>query len=396
MLNALILIAVVAAGGLLLQPRLANSQLWRATITPLASIIGSGFLVLGPILDVSFGAMAPLAMAALCLTGWVFGSAIRFNISRLHTIGSRAPAVMQLETVASMLLAFAYIISVAYYLNLFGSFGVRLTALDDAYHARLLTTAVFALILVVGWTQGFAALERMEQVAVGLKLAIIAGLLVGLSVHFGEKLSERALVFSGATVSGWSAITLGFGLIVTVQGFETSRYLGQNYDAATRIRSMRLAQIIATIIYMIYIGLLAYVFEPGAMKLDETAIIDLMELVAPILPALLVAAALSAQLSAAMADTSGSGGLVAEVSGGRVSVRQAYAVLVAIGVGLTWTADVYQIISYASRAFALYYAAQAAIAALTAWDAGDSRRVLLFAPLAVLGCAIALFGQAVE
>ncbi|MEK9751843.1 MAG: hypothetical protein VW338_01335 [Rhodospirillaceae bacterium] len=37
----------------------------------------------------------------------------------------------------------------------------------------------------------------------------------------------------------WRAMTLGFGLIVTVQGFETSRYLGDEYDATTRNRSMR-------------------------------------------------------------------------------------------------------------------------------------------------------------
>jgi hypothetical protein len=36
-------------------------------------------------------------------------------------------------------------------------------------------------------------------------------------------------------VHGISIVTLAFGLIVTVQGFETSRYLGSTYDAATRI-----------------------------------------------------------------------------------------------------------------------------------------------------------------
>jgi hypothetical protein len=42
-------------GAVLIWPRVANSIVWRATITPLASIIGSGFLVLGPILGVSYG-----------------------------------------------------------------------------------------------------------------------------------------------------------------------------------------------------------------------------------------------------------------------------------------------------------------------------------------------------
>ena len=57
--------------------------------------------------------------------------------------------------------------------------------------------------------------------------------------------------------------------------------------------------------------------------LSETAIIDMMHLVAPILPGLLVAAALAAQFSAAVADTSGSGGLFEELTQGRISTRAA-------------------------------------------------------------------------
>jgi hypothetical protein len=396
MLTAAILAMVVACGGLLLYPRLANAPLWRATITPLASIIGSGFLVLGPILDVSFGLYAPLVMLVLASVAYAFGGAIRYNIARIEAVAHRPIAVERIEPFASLVLAFAYVISVAYYLNLFGAFAVSLTTLDDAYHARILTTAVFVLILIVGWTKGFVALERMEQVSVGVKLAIIAGLLCGLAFHFNETAQNGDLTFNPAKVSGWPAVTLIFGLIVTVQGFETSRYLGHNYDAGTRIRSMRLAQIISTVIYMLYILLLAYAFTPGTMKLDETSIIDMMEVVAPILPVLLVAAALSAQFSAAVADTSGSGGLIAEVSKNRIPPRLAYASLVGAGIFLTWTLNIFEIISYASRAFAAYYAIQAGIAATSTWLRRDMRRLAIFAPLALLGAAIAIFGQPVE
>jgi hypothetical protein len=119
--------------------------------------------------------------------------------------------------------------------------------------------------------------------------------------------------------------------------------------------------------------------------------------VAPILPVLLVAAALSAQLSAAVADTNGSGGLFEELTEGRVSSRMGYLLLVAVGVSITWLADVFQIISYASRAFALYYAIQSAIAARAAWKAhGWGPRCLVYGALAGLGLAMALFGAAVE
>lgn len=396
--NAFILIATVAIAGLLLHPRVSGAKLWRASTTPLASIIGSGFLVLGPILNASYGAFALLVMAGLCLGAYAFGSAIRFNMRVLDDNARIRPLPETvLEVLGSWALSFAYIISVAYYLNLFGAFGVSLTPFDAAFYARILTSTMLFLILAVGWTRGFSALERMEQVTVGIKLAIIAGLIVGLAVYFAQQAGASNLVVNPPKLAGWPAVTLAFGLIVTVQGFETSRYLGANYNAATRIRSMKVAQILSTLIYLIYIGLLAFVFPQGSLSLKETAIIDMMAVIAPVLPFLLVAAALSAQFSAAVADTGGAGGLISELTRRRVSARQGYALLAAIGLILTWTTNLYQIISYASRAFALYYAIQSAIAAISAWRQPKNRwKAPLFAALAVLGLMIVIFGTAVE
>ncbi len=396
MLNALIMAVVIGTAALMLMPRLANATLWRATITPLASIIGSGFLVIGPILHNGFGYLAPLAMIALCAAAYAFGGAIRYNIGTIASDVPRSRAERRLETLASWALAFAYVISVAYYLNLFGEFGLSLTELDDAYHARLLTTGVFLIILFVGWAYGFGALERMEQVTVGIKLAIIAGLVFGLGWYFYGKVGSNALVLVPPQLGSWSALVLLFGLIVTVQGFETSRYLGETYDAQTRIQSMRLAQWLSAGIYLIYIGFLTFSFDRGGRHLDETEIIDMMAVVAPILSVLLVGAALSAQFSAAVADAGGSGGLVEELTGGRIKPRDAYALLVVAGLLLTWTSNVFDIISYASRAFAIYYALQCVIAALAARRQNEKTRMVMFVALGILGVAIAIFGASVE
>ncbi len=397
LLDGAILAAVVLTGMAMWSRPAMKSRAWHAMITPLASIIGSGFLVLGPILDHSFGMYAPVVMAGLCLVAYAFGAAIRFNIATLADAAHPRPASEErLERLASALLGFAYMISVVYYLNLFGAFGLSLTPADSPQNARLLTTAVFVLILYFGWTRGFRMLESMEYVSVSLKLAIIGGLLVGMAAYFWGRLSEGALIFLPPRETGWQAITLAFGLIVTVQGFETARYLGEEYDARIRIRSMHWAQWLSSAIYMVYILLLAYVFTPQEMKLSETAIIDMMQIVAPILPLLLVAAALAAQFSAAVADTSGSGGLIAELSGGRLSPREGYALLTAVGLALTWSANVFEIISYASRAFAAYYAVQALIAALTARRRGRRWHFAAYLALAALGLAITLLGQPVE
>lgn len=391
--NLAIAATILITGALLSLPALRKAPVWRAMVTPLASIIGSGFLVLGPLLNHAYGRFAPLAMALLCLVAWGYGAAIRDNIRAIGDDGTAKP--VWAESLASALLGFAFMVSVAYYLNLFGSFALSLTPFASPFNARLMTTAIYALILVVGWTRGFKTLERMEYASVALKLAIIAGLLLALAVFTGGKAVEGTLVISEVHETGWAALTLGFGLIVTVQGFETSRYLGAQYKAKTRINSMRLAQIVSTAIYLIYIALVTYAFDPAGMSLSETAIVDMMGVISPLLPLVLVAAALAAQFSAAVADTGGSGGLIAELSRQRITQRHAYALTVAVGLGITWVADVFQIIAYASRAFAAYYAVQAAIAAWRVWP-DKPLRAAQHAALALLAVAIAIFGTPIE
>lgn len=386
---AIFLSALLVLGAMFL-PQLRNRPRWRAMVTPLASIIGSGFLVLGPILEARFGAMAPVAMAGLCLAGWLFGSAVRANIATEQQPATRI--IARLEDFAQLSLAFAYVISVAYYLNLFGAFAVSLTPWNSPVAAKSVTTVMLAVVAAAGFAGGFRALERMEYGSVAIKLAIIAGLLLGLAVYFSQKAVAGALIIDPPTLPPWDALRLMFGLIVTVQGFETARYLGKSYDAPTRIAAMKWAQMLSTAIYMVYIALLAYLFTPDAHKLTETSIIDMMRVVAPILPAMLVAAALAAQFSAAVADTGGAGGLISEFSRGKIAPKAAYLVLTSAGIALTWSADLFSIIAYASRAFAAYYALQAALAALRS----EGARSYGFWALAALGVAITLLGTPAE
>nr|WP_321359018.1 hypothetical protein [uncultured Hyphomonas sp.] len=394
-----ILIGIITLGilGLLIWPRVRDLRSWRATVTPLASIIGSGFLVLGPILSHSYGKYAPAVMGLLCLAAYAFGAGIRFNIASMARDPDRSAAERRTEYIASWALAFAYCISVAYYLNLFGAFAVKMTPFNSAAAAKAVTSATLILILAVGWLRGFEAMERMEQISVSLKLAIIGGLLAGLSVYFVHQASDDALVFAPASETGWSGIALAFGLIITVQGFETSRYLGDEYKPAMRIRSMLYAQWLSAAIYMAYVLLLTYAFNAETVPLTETAIVDMMKIVSALLPALLIVAALAAQFSAAIADTSGAGGLVEELSGRRVRPRVAYLMLVIIGLCLTWFSHIFEIISLASKAFALYYALQCAIASLAAFrEAKSPVRGLAYAAFSLLAVAVLIFGQSVE
>ncbi|HKJ23868.1 MAG TPA: hypothetical protein VKB65_03540, partial [Myxococcota bacterium] len=131
-------------------------------------------------------------------------------------------------------------------------------------------------------------------------------------------------------------------------------------------------------------------------EVSETGIIDLSSRVALTLPALLIVGAVMSQFSAAVADTIGSGGLVEEISGGRVARRVTYAGVAVLVILLVWSANIFEVIAYASRAFAFYYAIECSMAALHAGARGEGRwrlaRAGLYVALAVAMAITAVFG----
>lgn len=84
MINAVAAVACTLVIALLLSPHVLKSRTWRATSTPLASIIGSGFLVALPILTQLVGSWAIVPMIALLLGAYLIGGAVRYNIAHVE------------------------------------------------------------------------------------------------------------------------------------------------------------------------------------------------------------------------------------------------------------------------------------------------------------------------
>ncbi len=386
-----------------LRPRLIRSPLWRATVTPLASIIGSGFLVAGPILAHAAGNWAWAAMLALCLVGYLFGAAIRRNILFIEPmLEGRVPrAIAVMERGSEFALAFAYFISVAYYLNLFASFALRGGNIIDPTLTRLISSAVIVTLGVVGAVRGLHALENIEEGAVGIKLGLIAGLLAGLA--FSISIAAISGTFELTKFShpvGMQEIGILLGLIILVQGFETSRYLGAAYDRATRVKTMRYAQWLSTAIYLVFILLVTPYFS-GKLpeKGGETGIIDMLAPLGTAVTPLIIIMAVASQLSAAVADMNGASGLLAGATTQRVSVRGGYIAIATVALTITWTASIYDIIVYASKAFVAYYALQCALAAFVAARPGAGRsppHAILFAFGVVLSILVLILGIPVD
>lgn len=352
----------------LFRPSALRSDKWRATVTPLASIIGSGFLVAGPILAEAAGRWAFLAMAALCAIAYLFGAAIRTNILRVESLSheDRTPVIRSLERASDIALAIAYFVSVAYYLNLLSAFGLRGAGIVDPMMTQIVTTVILVILGLIGVLRGLSWLEHVELVAVGAKLALIGGLVAALAGADVMAVAQGTLKLPKVDhATGFREIQILLGLVILVQGFETSRYLGAAYPAKLRVQTMRRSQWLSTSIYVTFIALITPYFQPEMPRNGgETAIIDLLQPLSVLVAPFIILTAIGSQLSAAVADMNGAGGLLSDSSNGRVAVKWGYAATTAVALLITWLADIFEIIVYASKAFVIYYGIQCATAAL--------------------------------
>ena len=70
-------------------------------------------------------------------------------------------------------------------------------------------------------------------------------------------------------------------------------------------------------------------------------------------------------------DTIGSGGLLNEATRKKLTVNNCYALIVMVAIALTWLTNIYEIITIASKGFAVYYALQILLTLYTVWNKKD-------------------------
>jgi hypothetical protein len=373
----------------------AKTTIWRATITPLASIIGSGFLVSAPLLAREFGGYAAPAMALLIVFAGCIGWAIRYNIRVVEGLlkENTDRKLVSVEKLSHVVLAFAYFVSAAYYLSLLGHFVLQTSGIQSDATAKGIAISLLVVIGALGWTGGAKKVAKIEGFATALNLSVIVGFLVALAVYSGGLISQGQSVLPPPGKFELSSLPVLLGLLIVVQGFETTRFTGDDFDADTRQRAMWIAQLVSGIIYVSFFVLLSPLLNDLATGTGVAAIITVSATVAMMLPFSLTVSAVASQFSASIADSMGNAGLIEQITGNRVDPRHAYPLIAFVGIGIIVSLDVNGVIALASRAFALFYALQC----LVAWEAArhrqvDQRKASAFMGLAVLSGAVFIFG----
>ena len=198
--NALLIIISLLMVFLLSRPKVRNNDTWQATLTPLSSIIGSGFLVMAPLLASVVGILSPLAVLAIVLLAYAIGNVMRFNILHVEprsNDGTLSRGTREVEYLGNIALGLAYMVAVAFYLSLLSSFLLNYLGYSNITLERWLTTVIILVIAIIGYLKGLNGLEKLESLSMTIQLSIVVALLVGLSV-FGVNflLSNEELVFN--------------------------------------------------------------------------------------------------------------------------------------------------------------------------------------------------------
>ncbi len=370
------------------------SRVVRASITPLASILGSGLLIIVPVLEHTLGSLSVVGAAAVCAVAWVVGTSVRHCVRVVEpALASASPNRVDaaLDRSGDVVIVVAYVISIALYLRIMAQYVVGYAnPSGSAVGERILACAAVILIVLVGITRGFAGLNLLDRFSLGVVLVLTTLLGGTLLFHDAASLSGPGLTLPPVPNLGIgeTLLVLG-GIVITVQGFETVRYLGDRFDPDTRIWASRLAQLVATSIYIGFVAVATPVMGLGTAEGADSTLLDITARIAPWLALPLVLSAVLSQFSAAVADTVAAEGNLTGLSR-FMRGPTPYLASGAAAVLLAATTPTFTIVAVASRAFAAYYAIQAVLAMRT--STGLPRKGG-YGALALLMVAVTLFAR---
>ena len=149
------------------------SQVLRASVTPLASILGSGLLIIVPVLERTLGSLSVFGAVAVCAVAWVVGTAVRHCVRVVEPALESGPpdrVTAGLDRAGDAVIVVAYVISVALYLRIMAQYVVDYADPGgSSLWPRLLACIAVVLIVVVGVTRGFTGLNQLDRLSLGCR-----------------------------------------------------------------------------------------------------------------------------------------------------------------------------------------------------------------------------------
>jgi len=384
-------VTILALAYVLYRPRIQQSKEYQATVVPLSNIMDVGFILFAPAIVLLVGFRAPFFMLGICLVAIAAGLAIAYNIRHYEPIEGEGGHPDRIEIIAEWSLLGASMVNIAYYTMILVTL-VQLPFDWNSVNGRtVMGVALLAVLVIVGLGGGMDFLNKMGNRTTAFNLAAVIGVVVAFLVANAQEALGGRWDLGPSPDLGTEEIRKMIGLFAIVQGFEASRYIGVRFGAERRVTTMRVAQAVSTVVFVIFTItlLLAFLPTPDGISEDGTAIFAVSGLVGSLLPWLLLLAALGSQTSAIIGATSSRSDMLVNH---KVPRTRTFPIILIPAILLVIFVDVNMAVNLASRVFAAYFTIQAALAVLLASRKQNWPAVAGFVGVGLMMLVILVFG----
>jgi hypothetical protein len=387
------LVVLVGMAWMLYRPRVQQSQTYQAMVVPLANIMDVGFIVMSPAIVLLAGFAAPLVMLGICLLAIATGFAIAYNIRHYEPLEHTDDPVNRVAHVSRWALTFASVINIAYYTLLLITLVLWPLELYSVTNLAIGGVVLLVALIVVGMAGGMDWLNNLGNKTTAFNLSAVVAVVTAFIVYnIQEWLGGRwDLGETEVMISGEDFRKI-IGLFAIVQGFEAARYIGARFGKELRITTMRLAQVISSVVFVVFVASVLILYVQVQTDFSGESIFIVADEVGDFMPWLILLAAIGSQTSAIINATMSRSDMLVDH---KMPRRWTFVVLLGPAIAVFLLVDITEAVALASRVFAAYFLLQAVIAWILARRLQNWAAVAGFTAIALAMGTITIFGVSI-
>jgi hypothetical protein len=384
------LVVLIGLAWILYRPKVQQSQTYQAMVVPLANIMDVGFIVMSPAIVLLAGFAAPLVMLGICLLAIATGFAIAYNIRHYEPLEHTDDPVNRVAHVSRWALTFASVINIAYYTLLLITLVLWPLGLYSVTNLAIGGVVLLVALIVVGMAGGMDWLNNLGNKTTAFNLSAVVAVVTAFIVYnIQEWLGGRWDLGQADTAISGEDFRKIIGLFAIVQGFEASRYIGARFGKELRITTMRLAQVISSVVFVVFVASVLILYVQVQTDFSGESIFIVADKVGDLMPWLILLAAIGSQTSAIINATMSRSDMLVDHSMPR---RWTFVVLLGPAIAIFLLVDITEAVALASRVFAAYFVLQAVIAWILARRVQNWPAVAGFTAIALAMGTITIFG----
>ena len=385
------LLTILAIAYVLYRPAIQRSTTYQATVVPLANIMDVGFILFAPAIVLLVGDRAPFFMLAICLVAVAAGFAIAYNIRHYEPIAGKGGVPDRIEMISEWSLLGASVVNIAYYTIVLMALVLLPFEANSPDRRSLLGVLLLGTLIVIGMRGGMSRLNDVGNRTTAFNVAAVIGIIVAfVAANIQAALGGRWDLGPSPEL-GSEEIRKMLGLFAMVQGFEASRYIGVRFAAEERVSTMRIAQVVSTVAFVVFVVSLTAAFLPQRPDIptDGTAIFAVSELIGGLLPWLLLLAVLGSQTSAIIGATSSRSDMLVN---NKVPRTTTFPIILIPAILMVIFVDLNVAVNLASRVFATFFTIQSSLAVLLAARNRNWWAATAFVGVALMMMSVLVFG----